>query len=146
MVTKSFENRLWIQHHFHFCDILLQPIEGPRKTHLPSHIPFLVPLNFINFIADRHSSSSNRIHCNQRDFIRTKFVQKIVSQKFRSSIFTKIITKETFGSSKRIRFLVRISTRTRASPSLRYFFTFIPLFVFFFFFLFNSFVPLLCSR
>lgn len=97
---------------------------------------FLVPLNFINFIADFIVILRPRIGftaaTNETSFVRNSY-KKIVSQKFRSSIFTKIIM-ETFGSSKRIRFLVRISTRTRASPSLRYFFTFILLFVFFSFF------------
>lgn len=137
MVTKSFENRLWIQHHFHFLWYFTSTNRRTKKDASAVPYSFLVPLNFINFIADRHSSSSNKIHCsNQWNFIRTKFVQK---NRF-SEVSLINFYKDYYGNLRIIEKnpfpCTNFHEDTSISVSSSYFFTFIPLFVSFFLFFF----------
>lgn len=149
MVTKSFENRLWIQHHFHFLWYFTSTNRRTKKDASAVPHSFFVPLNFINFIADRHSSSSNKIHCsNQWNFIRTKFVQK---NRF-SEVSLINFYKDYYGNLRIIEKNPFPCTNFHEDTSISFrlfklFLHFHSSICFFFsFFLFNSFVPLSCSR
>lgn len=144
MVTKSFENSIMNTTPFSiFCDILLPTNRRTKKD--ASAVPHPILRILLIFIADRHSSSSNKrftAATNETSFVRNSYKKNRFSENRFVHQFLQRLLRKSFGSSKRI--LVRISTRTRASPSLlsSYFFTSSHSSISFFFpfFLFNSFL------
>lgn len=126
-----------------FCDILLPTNRRTKKD--ASAVPHPILRILLIFIADRHSSSSNKrftAATNETSFVRNSYKKNRFSENRFVHQFLQRLLRKSFGSSKRI--LVRISTRTRASPSLlsSYFFTssHSSISFFFSFFLFNSFL------